>query len=64
MYKRIISPGIFFVLQNFDFQDDWGGGRGGGGGKGQKMAKKFYLVSLHFSGTVHHMTDFWYTCVK
>ena len=41
MYKRIISPGIFFVFQNFDFQDDWGGGRGGGGGKGQKMAKKF-----------------------
>ena len=62
MYKRIISPDIFLFFKFLIFRIIGGGG--GEGGKGQKMAKKFYLVSLYFSGTVHHMTDFWNTCVK
>ena len=45
MYKRIVSPGIYFIsFQNFDLWDHWGWGGGVGGLKEQKMAqndKKF-----------------------
>ena len=45
MYKRIISPGIFFIcFQHFDFWDHWGGRV-----KGQKMAQNDKKLCLSHS---------------
>ena len=56
MFKRIISPGIFF--SKFCFLGLLGGIRGGG--KRQKITQndKKLCVSLHIWGTVHHILWF------
>ena len=56
VYKRIISPGIFFIfLKKFNFRiiREWDGGgkRTNNGPKWQKILS----VSLCISGTLHHM---------
>ena len=55
MYKRIISPGIFFIFFKIlifgIFKGEGGGKRAKNGPKWQKILS----VSLCISGTVHHM---------
>ena len=51
MCKRIISSGIFFIVSNFWFLGSLGGKRARNGPKWQKILS----VSLHISGTIHHM---------
>ena len=55
MYKRVISPGIFFIFVKILILRIIKGVRVV---KGQKMAKndkKVLPVSLDISGTIHHM---------
>ena len=56
MFKRIISPGIFFIF--FVSKLWFSGSLGGGGGERAKNGpkwQKILSVSLCISGTVHHM---------
>ena len=67
MYKRIVSPGIFFIffffkILNFRII------RRGGLVKGQKMAskwqKKSVCLTLYLRNHTSYDGDFWYTCAK
>ena len=51
MFKMMISPGIFFIFQNFDFSGSYWGKRA----KNIPNWQKIMSVTLDISGTVYHM---------
>ena len=61
MCKMIISPGIFSLLQNFDFPGCKGGKRAK---NGPKKTKNSVPLTPYLRNHTSYSCGFWYTCVK
>ena len=61
MCKMIISPGVFSIIENFDFY----GCQGEGNGRVKKIKKsKILSVVPYISGIIYHDFHLWCICVE